>query len=116
MSDTTVIPPTSVPSVTSTPGAVLKGPESWSDTQKMLALFYSVAFIIVIVLLFFVSPKADPQIFTLLTALVGALSTNASNIVQYYFGTSKASTGKDATILAQATAAAQPPANGATKP
>jgi len=75
-------------------------PELWSDTQKILALLYSVAFIFVITLLFFVSPKSDPQIFTLLTALVGVLATQVSNIVSYYFGSTKTSATKDQTIQA----------------
>lgn len=78
------------------------GLEYWSDTQKILALMYSVALIVVIILLLFVSPKTDPQIFTLLTALVGVLATQASTIVQYYFGSTKNSQTKDSTILAQA--------------
>jgi hypothetical protein len=91
MTDTTVTP--TVP-VVETP------PESWADTQKILALLYSVAFIAVIILLIFTSPKADPQIFAVLTTLVGVLANQVGNIVSYYFGSTKTSQTKDATIQA----------------
>lgn len=85
MTDTTVIP-SPAPS------------ESWADTQKILALLYSVAFIAVIILLIFVSPKTDTQIFTVLTTLVGVLANQVGNVVQFYFGSTKNSQAKDATI------------------
>jgi hypothetical protein len=106
MTDTTITPPAVTPD---------HAPESWGDTQKILALTYSFAFIIVIVLLIFTSPKADPQIFTLLTALVGVLATQVSNIVSYYFGSTKSSQTKDTTIQAQAMAAIPPVAPPAAK-
>lgn len=90
MTDTTVTPP-AVQSVS---------PESWADTQKILALLYSVAFIAVIILLIFTSPKADPQIFAVLTTLVGVLANQVGSVVSYYFGSTKTSQTKDATIQA----------------
>jgi hypothetical protein len=91
MTDTTIVPaaPTIEPPR-----------ESWTDTQKILALLYSVAFILVIILLIFTSPKADPQIFAVLTTLVGVLANQVGNIVSYYFGSTKTSQTKDATIQA----------------
>jgi len=94
MTDTTTTPP--APTVPS---------ESWNDTQKILALLYSVAFIAVIILLIFTSPKADPQIFAVLTTLVGVLANQVGNIVSYYFGSTKTSQTKDATIQALSTPA-----------
>ena len=75
-------------------------PESWADTQKILALLYSVAFIAVIILLIFSSPKAAPEIFAVLTTLLGVLANQVSNISQYYFGSNKTSQAKDQTINA----------------
>ena len=90
MTDTTIVPPAPIPDPT----------ESWADTQKILALLYSVAFIAVIILLIFTSPKADPQIFAVLTTLVGVLANQVGSIVSYYFGSTKNSQTKDQTISA----------------
>jgi|ERR1700721_1032561 len=90
MTDTTITPP--APKADPT--------ESWADTQKILALLYSVAFIAVIILLIFTSPKADPQIFAVLTTLVGVLANQVGSIVSYYFGSTKNSQTKDQTISA----------------
>jgi hypothetical protein len=94
MTDTTITPPPSVPTISN------PTPESWTDTQKILALLYSVAFIAVIILLIFTSPKADPQIFAVLTTLVGVLANQVGSIVSYYFGSTKNSQTKDQTISA----------------
>lgn len=98
MADTTAGSTNGSSVLTTTTNTAKPAPEQWSDTQKILALLYSAAFIFVITLLFFVSPKSDPQIFTLLTALVGVLATQVSNIVSYYFGSTKTSATKDQTI------------------
>jgi hypothetical protein len=59
-------------------------------------------FAMVIVMLLLKPMPLSEAAGTLLVALIGMLSTKISTIVDFYFGSNKASKDKDATILAQA--------------
>ena len=80
---------------------------SWADTQKLLAFVIVVAFIIVIFTWMFFAPKSDAAATAVLNTLVGTLGGYAGMVVTWYFGSSRASANKDATIAALS----QPSAN-----
>ena len=88
---------------------------SWADTQKLLAFIVVCAFIIFLFIWTLLPPKGvDQSILTVVNVLLGALVAKFSSVVDYYFGSSRASANKDTTIAALATTApvASPTGNG----
>jgi hypothetical protein len=85
---------------------------SWNDTQKLLAFLIVMAFIVIILIWMFKPP--DPTIASagVLNTLVGSLGGFAAMVVTFYFGNSRSSANKDATIAALAPQ--PPPVNGTT--
>lgn len=73
---------------------------SWADTQKLLAFVIVIAFIVVIFVWMFFAPKSDAAATAVLNTLVGTLGGYAGMVVTWYFGSSRASANKDATIAA----------------
>ena len=85
---------------------------SWADTQKLLAFIVVCSFIVFLFIWTLLPPKGvDQSILTVVNVLLGALVAKFSSVVDYYFGSSRSSTGKDNTIAAMAAAPA-PVANG----
>lgn len=70
----------------------------WSDTQKIIALTVVFSFIGVVVVWMFYPPKGDPGAIAVLNTLVGSLGTGFGMVLTYFFGSSKTSSSKDATI------------------
>lgn len=70
----------------------------WSDTQKILALGITGAFVAVVLLWMFLPPKGDPGSIAVLNTLVGTLGGAFVAIVGFFFGSSKSSSDKDDTI------------------
>ena len=90
---------------------------SWADTQKLLAFVIVVAFIVVIFTWMFFAPKADAAATAVLNTLVGTLGGYAGMVVTWYFGSSRASANKDATIAALSAPSArqEPPQSSANQ-
>jgi hypothetical protein len=84
----------------------------WSDTQKILALLVVGAFIAMIFVWIFYPPKADAGSLAVLNTLTGALGTMTMTIITWYFGSSRDSRTKDATIAGTIPVTATPPAPG----
>jgi hypothetical protein len=78
-------------------------PESWGDTQKLLAFILVVAFIIIVLIWMFHPPQGDAGSIAVLNTLVGTLGGFTAAVVTFYFGSSKGSKDKDDTISGIAT-------------
>jgi len=70
----------------------------WSDTQKILALFLCIAFVVVIFVWMFFPPRSDQGATAVLNTLVGALSGFVGMVITFYFGSSRNANTKDNTI------------------
>jgi len=81
----------------------------WSDTQKILALVITSAFIVVIFVWMFFPPKSDAGATAVLNTMVGTLGGMVTMVLTFYFGSSRSAAGKDKTI-AQLSGAPETPA------
>jgi len=70
----------------------------WSDTQKILALVVTAAFILVIFVWMFFPPKTDQGSTAVLNTLVGTLGGLTTMVLTFYFGSSRNANTKDNTI------------------
>jgi hypothetical protein len=73
-------------------------PETWNDTQRILAFVIVAALIVVILIWIFHPPTGDAASNAVLNVLVGALVGMAGTVATFYFGSSKGSKDKDDTI------------------
>lgn len=73
------------------------------DSQPILAILVAVAFISLVALWMLRPPTGDAASLALLNALIMVVGTAFLTIVNFYFSSSRGSSGKDDTILAMAT-------------
>jgi hypothetical protein len=72
------------------------------DTQPIIAIVIILAFIVLVLIWMLHTPSGDASQLALLNALIMVVGTAFMTIVNYYFSSSKGSTGKDSTIAALA--------------
>lgn len=69
---------------------------SWPDAKGTIGVILAISLVVLIVVLICYPTAIDahPAILAVLTALVGALSSNLTTVVQYYYGSSAESKAK----------------------
>lgn len=81
----------------------MENAKDWGDTQRIISLTVILSFIGVVLLWMFFPPKGDPGAIAVLNTLAGALMAGFGTILTFFFGSSKGSSDKDATISKIAT-------------
>lgn len=89
---------------------------TWEFLPGLIAMLLIAIFAFVMVMLMWFPMPMSEAAGTLATALVSALVTNIGMIVSYYFGSSKNSKEKDATIFEQAKTSAAASVAAAVNP
>lgn len=79
------------------------------DTATVIAHIIVCALIAIVFVMIFYPPKADQAILAIINMLLGALVAKFGTVVDFFFGSNKASQAKDETIAAIASAPSTPP-------